>query len=164
MGRRMGETDSMLLLTGPGRQRWLCHFCNCCLFHPVGSRANKGVARKRPSEADLSHGAVREKKKRKQKPRLPKNFDPENPGPKPDPERWLPKWQRSDFKKKRNRRREKASSILGVFSFRMLCLETRLFASQMPSEGSNLTPSLCLFGRQSFLLSNALYASRCFLG
>lgn len=79
---------------------------------PAGSRVSKGAVRKRPSEADLSTGAVREKKKRKQKPRLPKNFDPENPGPKPDPERWLPKWQRSDFKKKRNRRREKASSKL----------------------------------------------------
>lgn len=80
----------------------------------VGSRASKGVAKKRPSEADLSEGAVREKKKRKRKPRLPKNFDPENPGPKPDPERWLPKWMRSDFKKKRNRRREKASLVLSA--------------------------------------------------
>ncbi|KAL0050970.1 hypothetical protein WJX82_011356 [Trebouxia sp. C0006] len=73
----------------------------------AGSRASKGVSKKRPSEADLASGEVREKKKRKRKPKLPKNFDPENPGPKPDPERWLPKWQRSDFKKKRNRRREK---------------------------------------------------------
>ena len=42
--------------------------------------------------------------------RLPKGLDLENPGPPPDPDRWLPKWQRSDFtKKKRNRqqRREK---------------------------------------------------------
>ncbi len=75
----------------------------------AGSRASKGVSKKRPSEADLANGVVRGKKKRKRKPRLPKNFDPENPGPKPYPERWLPKWQRSDFKKKRNRRREKAS-------------------------------------------------------
>lgn len=111
-------------LWGARRQGWLCWFWNCCLFHVVGSRANKGAARKRPSEADLSHGAVREKKKRKQKPRLPKNFDPENPGPKPDPERWLPKWQRSDFKKKRNRRREKASNMLKRFSLMMLCVET----------------------------------------
>jgi signal recognition particle subunit SRP72 len=26
--------------------------------------------------------------------RYPKNYDPENPGPMPDAERWLPKWQR----------------------------------------------------------------------
>ena len=30
---------------------------------------------------------------RKRKTQLPKNFDPQNPGPVPDPERWLPKWQ-----------------------------------------------------------------------
>jgi SRP72 RNA-binding domain len=60
---------------------------------------------------------VRQKKRRKRKQRLPKDFDPANPGPPPDPERWLPKWQRADFKKKRNRRREKVCAcvcLLGV--------------------------------------------------
>lgn len=47
------------------------------------------------------------KKKRKRKPRLPKGFDPQNPGPLPDPERWLPKWQRSDAKKARKKRKDK---------------------------------------------------------
>jgi len=28
----------------------------------------------------------------KKRVRYPKNYDPENPGPMPDPERWLPKW------------------------------------------------------------------------
>ena len=37
--------------------------------------------------------------KRKRKPKLPKGFDPENPGPMPDPERWLPKWQQARYKK-----------------------------------------------------------------
>lgn len=40
------------------------------------------------------------------KPRYPKDFDPKNPGPKPDPERWMPKWQRSGHKKSRRRRRD----------------------------------------------------------
>ena len=39
------------------------------------------------------------KKRVKSKVRYPKDFDPSNPGPMPDPERWLPKWQRSRFKK-----------------------------------------------------------------
>lgn len=39
------------------------------------------------------------KVKAKKRVRYPKNFDPANPGPLPDPERWLPKWQRSRFKK-----------------------------------------------------------------
>jgi len=45
--------------------------------------------------------------KRKRKSRLPKNFDPENPGPMPDPERWMPKWQRADAKKARKKRKDK---------------------------------------------------------
>mmetsp|Transcript_53609 Transcript_53609/g.149138 ORF Transcript_53609/g.149138 Transcript_53609/m.149138 type:complete len:665 (-) Transcript_53609:128-2122(-) len=49
---------------------------------------------------------VKPKKKRKRKIRYPKNFDPENPGPPPDPERWLPKHERSEFKK-RMRKRDK---------------------------------------------------------
>lgn len=47
------------------------------------------------------------KRKRVRKPRYPKDFDPENPGPKPDPERWMPKWQRSGRKKGGRRRDEK---------------------------------------------------------
>jgi signal recognition particle subunit SRP72 len=40
------------------------------------------------------------KKKKKRKIRYPKGFDPENPGPPPDPERWLPKHERAEFKKR----------------------------------------------------------------
>lgn len=50
------------------------------------------------------------KKKRKKKPRYPKGYDPSKPNgglPAPDPERWLPKWQRSDYKKKQKRRRDR---------------------------------------------------------
>lgn len=39
-------------------------------------------------------------KMRKRKPQLPKGFDPAHPpSTLPDPERWLPKWQRSKYKK-----------------------------------------------------------------
>merc|ERR1711879_658367 len=34
----------------------------------------------------------------------PKNFDPENPGAPPDPERWLPKRERAEFKKRMKKR------------------------------------------------------------
>jgi len=40
------------------------------------------------------------KKKRKRKIIYPKNFDPENPGALPNPERWLPKRERTEYKKK----------------------------------------------------------------
>lgn len=46
------------------------------------------------------------KKRARRKPRLPKGYDPSLPGgglPPPDPERWLPKWERSDFKKKKKK-------------------------------------------------------------
>ena len=69
------------------------------------------MARRRAAEEAArkgeQSGQPAAKKKRKRKVRYPKGFDPANPGPPPNPERWLPKWQRSDFKKKRNRRKEK---------------------------------------------------------
>jgi signal recognition particle subunit SRP72 len=37
------------------------------------------------------------KKKRKRKPKLPANYDPEMP---PDPERWLPRQERTAYRKK----------------------------------------------------------------
>jgi hypothetical protein len=40
------------------------------------------------------------KAKKTSKIKYPKHYDPENPGPIPDPERWIPKWQRSKGKKK----------------------------------------------------------------
>lgn len=45
------------------------------------------------------------KKKRKRKPKYPKGFDPANPGPPPDPERWLPKRERSSYRPKRKDKR-----------------------------------------------------------
>ncbi|KAG5029369.1 hypothetical protein JHK87_012883 [Glycine soja] len=48
---------------------------------------------------------TKSKKKRKRKPRYPKGFDPANPGPPPDPERWLPKRERSTYRPKRKDKR-----------------------------------------------------------
>ncbi|XXG62337.1 hypothetical protein AAC387_Pa05g0712 [Persea americana] len=45
------------------------------------------------------------RKKRKRKPKYPKGFDPANPGPPPDPERWLPKRERSSYRPKRKDKR-----------------------------------------------------------
>ena len=47
--------------------------------------------------------AARTKKKKKGK--LPKNYDP---NVQPDPERWLPRWERSTFKKRAKRAPEAA--------------------------------------------------------
>ncbi|CAK69111.1 unnamed protein product (macronuclear) [Paramecium tetraurelia] len=40
-------------------------------------------------------------KKKKKRIRYPKNFDKTNPGPLPNPERWLPKYDRKEWKKKK---------------------------------------------------------------
>jgi len=63
---------------------------------------------KQKDEEDVAQvGEKKAKKKRKRKIRYPKNFDPENPGPLPDPERWLPKWQRAENRKLRKKKKEK---------------------------------------------------------
>ena len=41
----------------------------------------------------------RRKIKKKRRIRWPKNFNFENPGERPDPERWLPKYERAKYKK-----------------------------------------------------------------
>lgn len=58
--------------------------------------------------------AGKPKKKRKRKKQLPKNFDPDNPGPPPDPERWLPKWQRSGYRKRRRRKDDHVKGSQGA--------------------------------------------------
>jgi signal recognition particle subunit SRP72 len=57
--------------------------------------------------ADGGDVGEKRKKKRKRKVRYPKGFDPENPGPLPDAERWMPKWQRAEAKKARKKRKDK---------------------------------------------------------
>merc|ERR1712217_248096 len=72
----------------------------------VGAQmAGKKVKRADGADAEGAE-EVKEKKKRKKnrKIRYPKNFDPENPGPMPDPERWLPKHERTEYKKKMRKR------------------------------------------------------------
>lgn len=58
-----------------------------------------------PETYEEGKNKTKTKKKRKRKPRYPKGFDPANPGPPPDPERWLPKRERSTFRPKRKDKR-----------------------------------------------------------
>ena len=51
-------------------------------------------------KGDKGEKVENKKKKRKKKIRYPKNFDPNHPGPMPDPERWLPKMQKKKYKAK----------------------------------------------------------------
>jgi len=64
------------------------------------------AARKRDASAAPPAEGARKHKRGK---RLPKGFDVSKPSgglPQPDPERWLPKWQRAEARKRRSRRRD----------------------------------------------------------
>ncbi|XP_044491004.1 signal recognition particle subunit SRP72 [Mangifera indica] len=69
-----------------------------------GAKHVEGAASVVP-EAHEEGRREKPKKKRKRKPRYPKGFDPANPGPPPDPERWLPKRERSSYRPKRKDKR-----------------------------------------------------------
>ncbi len=60
---------------------------------------------KKTTKADTPTGNTNDskdkKKKRKKKKKLPKNYDPKA---EVDPERWLPRYERSTFKKKKDKR------------------------------------------------------------
>ncbi|KAI0491285.1 hypothetical protein KFK09_025545 [Dendrobium nobile] len=70
---------------------------SCGAKHVEGINAGKVEALEEVKKA--------KSKKRKRKPRYPKGFDPANPGPPPDPERWLPKRERSSYRPKRKDKR-----------------------------------------------------------
>ena len=85
---------------------------SCCMSTGAGTmRRRRGKAARPRAEGQQQ---AQQRKRHKGKPRLPQGFDPEHPPPPPDPERWLPKWQRSDFKRRRGqRRKDKVCCSLG---------------------------------------------------
>jgi len=52
-------------------------------------------------DAGAQNAVVKKKKNKKKKPKLPQNYDPTKPV---DPERWLPRYERSGYKPKKSRR------------------------------------------------------------
>ena len=68
---------------------------------PKQSRWKKQLEKKEQAAVDMD--VVVQKKKRKSRKRLPKDFDPENPGT-PDPERWKPLRERSYYKRAKGKR------------------------------------------------------------
>eukprot|EP00878_Enallax_costatus_P023322 GHUV01024796.1.p1 GENE.GHUV01024796.1~~GHUV01024796.1.p1 ORF type:complete len:527 (+),score=199.75 GHUV01024796.1:936-2516(+) len=80
------------------------------------SRRRDEVTRKREADEAAADEQPKKRSKKKRKPRYPKGYDPSKPNgglPPPDPERWLPKWQRSDAKKKQRRRRDRQETVKG---------------------------------------------------
>ncbi|XP_065286069.1 signal recognition particle subunit SRP72 [Dermacentor albipictus] len=73
----------------------------------MGARYVKKVVKSEASPITRGQDIIKKKKKKK-KGKLPKNYDPNVD---PDPERWLPRRERSTFKKRKDRRA--ASSAIG---------------------------------------------------
>lgn len=71
-------------------------------------RAAKRVFDGRKRVVDEGVPSERQPRKRhrsRKKPHYPKGFDPANPGPPPDPERWLPKRERSNYRPRKKDKR-----------------------------------------------------------
>ncbi|KAL6193176.1 hypothetical protein ACLB2K_034260 [Fragaria x ananassa] len=74
-----------------------------------GAKHEEGISQVKVAETyEEGKSKSKSKKKRKRKPKYPKGFDPANPGPPPDPERWLPKRERSSYRPKRKDKRAAA--------------------------------------------------------
>lgn len=74
----------------------------------LGAKYVKKITKSDPSPAPGKDVEKKKAKKRKRKQILPKFY---NPNVKPDPERWLPRWQRSTFKKKKDKRGAQSDRI-----------------------------------------------------
>ena len=66
----------------------------------LGAKYVKKITKVEPSPGNIKED-IKKTKKRKKKKQLPKKFDPDVD---PNPERWLPRWQRSTYKKKKDKR------------------------------------------------------------
>ncbi|GBP14387.1 Signal recognition particle subunit SRP72 [Eumeta japonica] len=86
-----------------GATRNSCQFFEELLkLKPNDVKAAKKSANAKIDQSPSTPVAERKKNRsRKRKGKLPKNFNAEVP---PDPERWLPKYERTGFRKKRDRR------------------------------------------------------------
>nr|CAB3460352.1 unnamed protein product [Digitaria exilis] len=98
----------------------------------------KHVEEPQDMKVDIPEEAKKQKaKKRKQKPRYPKGFDPANPGPPPDPERWLPRRERSSYRPKRKDKKAQVRGAQGAVT-----RETAATNAVGPSKGSQTISSL----------------------
>ncbi|CAN8023785.1 unnamed protein product [Ixodes persulcatus] len=106
----------------------------------MGVRYVKKVTKAEASPASRAQDIVKKKKKKK-KGKLPKNFDPNVD---PDPERWLPRHERSTYKKRKDRRG--AASGIGkgtqgaVGSTSEVDATQRTTQLQSPAPGSQPSP------------------------
>jgi signal recognition particle subunit SRP72 len=122
----------------------------------AGAAAEEGEAAAGAGDAagaaapSAAAAAARKRSRRKRKPRYPAGYDAsKGPGgglPAPDPERWLPKWQRSNFKKQQRRRhrdaRDRVVGSQGAGKVDEALDRTKAAAAEDPAAASSSRPSL----------------------
>ncbi|KAG2448342.1 hypothetical protein HYH02_006924 [Chlamydomonas schloesseri] len=82
----------------------------------AGELAAAARAKRAGDAMDVDAQPKVKKSRKKRKPRYPAGYNPELPGgglPPPNPERWLPKWERAEFKKKRDKRKREKDAVKG---------------------------------------------------
>ncbi|EFJ52129.1 hypothetical protein VOLCADRAFT_86969 [Volvox carteri f. nagariensis] len=82
----------------------------------LAAAARAGGGKRNGEAMEVDQQPKVKKSRKKHKPRYPAGYNPDLPNgglPPPDPERWLPKWERSEFKKKRDRRRREKDAVKG---------------------------------------------------
>lgn len=99
----------------------------------------KGGKSDTPStKPDSGDGLIHKKKKKHKKGKLPKNYDPSVD---PDPERWLPRRERSTYKKKKDKRGTAiGKGTQGAVAGSEEMSKTNL-ATNVPSPSSSVTPT-----------------------
>lgn len=94
-----------------------------------------------PSTPRTDDAQKRTRKHKKRKGKLPKNYDS---SVQPDPERWLPKYERSGFRKKRDRRNKeviKGSQGTASGQTEQFDFSSKKIEEPTDSPGSNIEPS-----------------------
>ncbi|GIX86512.1 signal recognition particle subunit SRP72 [Caerostris extrusa] len=108
----------------------------------MGARyIKKGGKSEPPSgKQDTGDGLIQKKKKKHKKGKLPKNFDPNVD---PDPERWLPRRERSTYKKKKDKRGNTAigKGTQGAMATGPEESSKTTLPPTAPSPGSSATPT-----------------------
>lgn len=106
----------------------------------ISTEPNQEIKKNEDLEGTISE--KQNKKKKKKAVRYPKGYDPTNPGPPPDPERWLPRWQRSTSKKGASRRKRDQQIVRGPQGASIGLSKPQSAASQVPGEELNSAPAL----------------------
>ena len=118
--RKWGQSSCQLLLTSAGAATHSSRsfvstpaflpFRFCSPFNRAGTHGTDWGARGNGSRPAVPTMREERKHESHNDPPMRRRYDPANPPPPPDPERWLPKWERSDAKRKHKKKHKERVS------------------------------------------------------